>query len=108
MEQGDHSHRDAEYRIIGLCSDTITGRPVQTSWVRWRARQQFAIERRFYCSPFDRNAATIVDCGVYRVEKNSSSFDRRAPTADDALIKTMSAHVSLPLQDHGRAGHPPK
>lgn len=51
----------------------------------WRARQKFAIERRFSCSPFDRNAATMVDGCASGVAKIQYSFDRREPTAYDAL-----------------------
>lgn len=41
----------------------------------------------------------MVDGCVDRVAQIQSSFDRRDPTADDALIKTRSDHVSVPLQD---------
>ena len=50
----------------------------------------------------------MVAGGGESVAQIPSSVDRRAPTADDALINKMSDHVSVPLQDHGREARPPK
>ncbi len=48
------------------------------------------------------------DGWVERVAPIPYSFDRRAPTADDALIKTIADHGSWPRQDQGREARPPQ
>ena len=46
------------------------------STVMKQSIQKFAIERRFSCSPFDRNAVTMADARGSGVAKIQYAFDR--------------------------------